>query len=213
MADVGIFIPLMRPHRIRLALESIRNSTRVDYRVYWMVDARATEAISILNEEGQTYFLDDGGTWGKRLNYMYEHTTEPHFFLGADDLIWHDGWYEVAMRYMNEVDGVVSVNDLQSQGDGTSPLVSRNYIDTRSGCADTPRVVIYPGYKHNFSERELYVTAQQRNCFRYARDAIVEHIHFLSGKAPHDEVYAKGDATYLEDEALFQSRHHIYLRG
>jgi len=106
---------------------------------------------------------------------------------------------------MRQVDGVVSVNDVLT-GEGTLALVSMRYIREESGCVDTPNVIIYPGYHHNFSERELFLTAQRRNRFAYCAQAVVEHLHWLNGKVPTDDVYVLGQSTWDLDMAMHLSR-------
>ena len=49
------------------------------------------ECEDILKDRGATYWRDKGESWGRRLNFMYPHTTEPYLFCGADDV-----WFHVA---------------------------------------------------------------------------------------------------------------------
>ena len=111
---------------------------------------------------------------------------------------------------MKTVDGVVTVNDLCSDF-GTLPLVSRNYIDTMGGTADGTGAIIHDGYRHNFSERELIYTAQARGRFVDCPESVVEHMHWMAGKAERsDPVYQLGESTWDLDIARFQRRSHLW---
>ena len=191
---IDILIPVMRASKIQPLIENIEETTEVPHRVLWM---------------GSNFETGVESTWGHRINTMYLMSQEPYVFLGADDILFHEGWDEHVLKAMEVIDGVVAVNDMRNPS-GTLALVSRRYINEQSGCVDTKGVVIYPGYRHNFSETELFETAKRRGKFAYCAPSIVEHVHPDAGKAEDDEVYQLGRARFEEDRALYESRCHLW---
>lgn len=204
---VAILIPAERPQNFARLVENIAEATPEPHHVYWMV--HKPQCADELARLRQTYWTDNGASWGVRLNRLYQLTTEPFMFLGADDVKFHPGWLTEAMNAMQSVDGVVFVNDLYNPC-GTLALVSRHYIDTMSGCADEPGVIIHPGYIHGYSDTELANTARHRGRYAKCDTSVVEHLHPGAGKAPHDEVYAKGAAAMGVDLQLHLSRAHLW---
>lgn len=202
---VAILIPAMRPQLLLHLIENIEAMTPQAHTLHFMVE-KDSDCHRVLDKHPLVNLhLDEGGTWGERLNYMYGMTIEPYVFCGADDIAFQSNWLPQALEVMGDMQGVVSVNDT-IRTEGTLPLVSRQYIDQLSGCFDTPNVLIYPGYKHNYSETELYATAMRRGRFRYAQRSFVQHRHPINGSAPHDEVYALGNRNLGHDEHLFNDR-------
>ena len=205
--STAILIPAMRGHLLRGLLASIRDATPEPHQV-WVIGTPDV-VNSIPDDDDTVVYEDHGGTWGKRLNYLFAQSTESYVFGGADDLRFHPGWLSAALKTMAEVDGVVMVNDLQSDF-GTLPLVSRHYIETLGGTVDGPGTIFHDGYAHNFTERETVETAKARGRWAYCPESVVEHMHYLSGKAPHDKVYELGQSTWDLDIALYQSRAHLW---
>lgn len=205
---IAIFTPsLNRPHRLKELVENIRQTTTVPFKLYFVVSDE--ESVNILDSLGVSFWVDEGGTWIERNNFMYEKTDEPYIFLGSDDLRYHPNWDIEALKVMEEVDGVVPVNDKHNPN-GTSALISRNYIDTMSGCIDAKGVIAYPEYQHNYADTELFETAKSRERFRYAINSVVEHLHHAAKKAPIDDTYKKSDKTILKDKKLYDSRKHLW---
>lgn len=201
---VAILIPAMRPQLIRALCQNIESVTPEQHHIYVMTDRQAVaDQVSDLNV---TVWIDDElRSWGRRLNDMYERTDEQFMFLGADDVWFGNGWLPPALADMQRHDGIVTVNDTMNPA-GTLALVAREYIDKESGCMDQPGVIIHPGYRHNYSETELFQTAMFRGRWSYCLQSIVEHRHFLVNKAPIDDVYEMGIEKYGDDKAVYLSR-------
>jgi len=209
-ASVAIFVPsLNRPEKLLSLIENIHETTSESHKIYFAVSDQAS--LDILNETNETFIHDDGSSWVDRINKLYDTTNEPYMFLGSDDLVFHQNWFPYAMDTMRAIDGVVPVNDLHNPN-GTSALVSRNYIDAMSGCIDTPRVIVYPGYKHNYADTELFATAASRNKLKYCEQSVVEHLHWQAGKAEFDPTYAKSRDNWGIDEVLFASRQPLWQK-
>ncbi len=210
---VAILIPVLnRPHRIAPLLASIAEATPEPHTIRFAVSAEDRETLTALADNLEPHIrvnMDRGDTWPNRINRLFWWSEEPHVFLAADDLLFHPGWLSAAMAAMREVDGVVVVNDLHNPN-GTLALVSRRYIEEESGCIDTPNVVIYPGYGHNYADDELFATARRRNRYAYCPQAVVEHLHPAAGKAEMDATYDKGLETLEADIALHEERKRLW---
>ena len=206
--DTAVLIPAMRPHLFEGLAQGIE-TTAGPAKAYFMVGT--PEGEKECSRLGVSWFRDEGGTWGERLNYMAQHTTEPYLFLGADDVIFHPTWLNEAQAKMGENDGIVFVADRQNPS-GTLALVSRMYLNQWSGCLDQPDVLIHPGYHHNFSECELREVGNVRKRCWLQHMATVEHVHWLTGRAEKDEVYELGQSRWDDDERLFRERAAMWVR-
>lgn len=207
--EVAILIPAMRPHLIRALCQNIETVTPEPHHVYVMTDRPAVaEQIADMNV---TVWMDELRSWGLRLNDMYERTVEPFMFLGADDVWFSNGWLAPAMHEVQRVHGVVVVHDGMNPS-GTLALVSRDYIDEATGTMDQSGAIIHPGYRHAYSETELFETAMHRGRYAQCLQSYVEHRHFLVGKSPVDEVYEMGAESYGRDADLYATRKHLWGR-
>ena len=206
-SKVAVLIPLMRPHRLADVLRTLAESTTD----YLAVVIATGECATVAKELGGCLLIEDeGGTYPVRINKGFAATKEPYVFLGADDISFRPGWFEAAMIEMHNVHGVVAINDLHN-GAGVHFLVERDYVDTLGGTGDgEPGVVLHEGYLHTYCDDELRHVAQSRDRFRFARDAIVEHMHPGAGKAPTDDTYAVGNATMSQGSEVFHERRHLW---
>ena len=210
--ELCVAIPTMRPKRIRRLVDNLVARTPIFPKI--VIISHLPEVFEQTADQNVTTW-DDGPevhSFGHRINAMFERTTEPYFFMGADDVWFQPRWYEVARSYMDSIPGggVVAVNDLWN-GSGTLALIARSYIEECDGTMDGTGPVIHRGFAHSFSETELFDTAKARGRFAYARESIVEHVHPYAGKSEWDDVYTLGYSTSAQDEALFKSRQHLWL--
>jgi hypothetical protein len=251
---VAILIPAMRGHLLPALVENIHAATPEEHEILVVGTRAVVRPILTLDDDRLRVWIDRGGTWGCRLNYLYGQstapyvfcgaddiqftegwlsealkpmrrvdggtwggrlnklfgcTTEPYLFLGADDVRFHPGWLDAAIATMEQVDGVVAVNDLWNPR-GTLALVSRRYLLEEGGTVDDSGAIIHEGYRHCYSETELFETAQSRGRFAYCAEAVVEHLHPAAGKAVDDAVYQLGTAAFEADQALYLSRRHLW---
>lgn len=206
--SLAVLIPSMdRAWALARVVENLHEATPEEHTAYFFVnDSSSAQELARL---GERCWMDDGESWGRRINFGFFQTTEPYLFLGSDDLKFHPGWASAAMESMEQVDGVVSVNDMFNPR-GTSALVSRHYIESLSGCADEQGVVVHSGYHHNFADVELFETAKKRGRFAYCETSVVEHLHWLAGKSKRDATYQRSDTTTELDRQLFHQRKHLW---
>ena len=214
MSEVAILVPVLdRPHRIEPLLQSIAEATEVPYRVLFA--ASDQPSIDEIRRLGGNVIIDEGGdegSYAKRINRLYQETTEPYILLGADDLSFRPGWFPAARRAVDQLDGVVAINDLHNPA-GVHFLLTRNYIETMGGCVNEPGVILHDGYRHAYCDDELRATATARGRFGYAHESIIEHLHPGAGKSQTDHVYQIGAASMQQGRAVFMSRSHLWTIG
>jgi hypothetical protein len=161
----------------------------------------------------------EGGDYARKINCGYRATTQPLIFTGADDLVFHDGWYEAARALIsmgtestqvltggatltgpfellhNHV-GVVGTRDLcngrtMDGSHSTHSLVARWYA-RQGGAIDESDCIYHEGYAHEYCDDELVAVAKKRESYAHSFGPPVEHIHMLRDPSLDDEVYQHG---------------------
>lgn len=208
MAQVAVIIPLMRPHRIAPVVQSIADSTS-DYRIIVLATGACADACKDLPV---TLIDDGGGTFPQRMNRGYGESTEQFLMTGADDLSFRPGWFEAARRVLDQIEGggTCATNDLYNSA-GTHFIADRRYIQTWGGVMNQPNVFMDESYLHAYCDDSYRKTAQFHGRWGgVVNDCVVEHLHVGAGRAPHDAVYAAGEATMSQGLAMFQSQAHLW---
>lgn len=206
-----IIVPVLgRPAAADPLVRSVVGATGGGVRILFVPDVNDHEQIKACSETGADMLIMDGN-YARKINDGILHTNEPYIFNAADDLVFHPGWLDEAMRVM-DTDGiqVVGTNDL---GNGrvmaglhaTHNLVTRDYVNLY-GTADEPGKMFHEGYRHNFCDDELVQTAQRRNMWAFAERSHVEHMHPFWGKGEDDETYKKGIKHFRRDRQYFRYR-------
>ena len=212
---------LNRPHRAAPFMESLLKSVDPPgfHDVYAVVsedDAETQSAwigayASVLSAPGCT-------TFPEKVNLAYEMTNESWLFLTGDDVAFHPGWLGELLRAAAETGAqVVGSNDLanpRSEDGSHAPhlLISRQYIAERGASWDGPGVVCHTGYRHMFVDDEIVTVAKQRGVFAFAREAVVEHLHPVVGKAEVDATYRLGWSYAEVDKSRFAERMREYAQ-
>lgn len=216
-----ILVPVLnRPHLVEPLLKNIAEATPEPHRVLFIADADDQPELKVLDAAGADYItLEPPVNWARKVNEGYRKTTEPYFFVGADDLSYYPGWFSRAVSYMKPGIGIVGTNDLANPrvmcGEhSTHMLIRRSYIDKHSGVIDEPDTVIHPGYPHEFGDDELIQTAMARGAYAHAFDSLVQHCHPIVGpmaeKVPDDDTYRLGRARTKQGRRLFHSRRRLW---
>lgn len=180
-------------------------------------DVEEQKAAALTGADWIIYPLPPGtGDFARKTNYGFLATQQEFLFMGADDIDFTPGWDTHALNKMRGRIGVVGTNDKANRqvmrGEfGTHCLISRAYIDEHGGTFDnTPGVVLYEGYDHNFVDRELCEVARRRRRFAFAAQSIVYHRHPLWKTAQWDTTYRKGGARFHDDQRLFSERSRLW---
>lgn len=216
---LDILIPVLnRPQRVEPLLANIAEATDVPHRVLFLCSAGDTDEIAAVKAAGADYLTLKAppakGQYAKKINQGYSGTDGERVFLGADDLRFRAGWAGIAYKFPQ---AVVATNDLGNyfvrQGLlATHSVIRRDYLDEQGGSLEGPGSVYFEGYSHNFVDCELSVLARNRGAFAFARQAVVEHLHPVTGKSPMDSTYQAGLADFDVDRALFVQRMSDYPR-
>jgi hypothetical protein len=161
---------------------------------------------------------DEGGDWARKCNLGYELARQHGFewaLLGADDLAFHPGWLDAALRAHGRTRAcVVGTNDLGNPRvtagqHSTHPLVHADYIGC-GGSADDPSKLLPTCYGHWFVDDEFVGQARARRTYVHAFESYVEHLHPDWEKSEQDDTYRRGQATIAEDRALFAERRRLW---
>lgn len=216
-ADLAILVPMLgRPHRVEPLLASIEAATP-EAKVLFLVSPEDRQVHRAIERQGRkrlTVPRFANGDYARKINYGYRHTTEPLLFLGADDLHFHPGWFEKAVELLTGRVQVVGTNDLTNRRTitgrhSTHSLLTRSYADL--GTCDGPGI-LHEGYPHEYVDDEFIQTASRRKVYAHCPEAIVEHLHPMSGKAPMDRLYAaqaermeRGKVIFLERRRLWKT--------
>lgn len=155
-------------------------------------------------------FAPADGDYARKINWGVTQTTEEWVFLAADDLLFHEGWFDKAMAHVRAKHGVVGTNDLGQPRSiagthSTHTLVRRAYIE-KYGTVDEKGKVLCELYPHEFCDDELVATAKRRGAWVHAGDSIVEHLHPHWGKAPTDYLYDRFDDRMRRGRRIWDQR-------
>ena len=216
--DLAILVPMLgRAHRVAPLVDSIRATC--DARILFLVspdDRVVRDAVDVAGCERLEVRRLPSGDYARKINAGYRHTTEPLLFLGADDLLFHPGWYEAATAALAPGVGVVGTNDLGSPrvmaGEhATHSLVTRAYADEH-GTIDGPGEILHEGYQHEWCDDELVGTAKMRDAWAMALDSHVEHLHpNWHPDVPMDALYAAQRKRMRQGAALYQVRRRRWM--
>ena len=165
-------------------------------------------------------FAAGPGDFARKHNAGYRYAVDLNFdwyFVGADDLTFHPGWFEACMREHEHTGAcVIGTNDLHNKNVqkglyATHFLVHRDYLEC--GTIDEDGKILHEGYDHQSVDIEFCQTANYRGTYAHAFDAIVEHRHPHWGLAEMDATYEKALRRTHEDIALFNARRHMWSRS
>jgi hypothetical protein len=221
MTSLLVGIPTLgRPGRAAAVAESARASvTGHDLRILFLCNTGDNETIAACRATGEDVevvpWRPGKADWARKLNLAYDRMGEEWLLLGADDLRFHDGWFDKCLAAAARSDAcVVGTNDLGNARvvaghHSTHPLVHRDYIGC-GGVIDDPSRLLPEVYGHWFVDDEFVRTAQARGTYAHAFEAIVEHLHPNWGKSEDDATYRRGQATIARDQALFESRRGLW---
>jgi hypothetical protein len=124
-------------------------------------------------------------------------------FLG-DDTIPQKDFLKIAIGDMRALPGGIGVVGFNTDGnDHAHFLAHKKFADL------VPGGNIYPlDYEHCFGDDEIKDIAIENNCWAYANDAKIEHVHPIFGKAEYDEHYQRAyeDDKWARDAKTYRSR-------
>lgn len=205
-AQLAVLVPTVnRANLLETVVENIHATTTSSHLIYLIMEE--TDGNSLEAAEGLDA-LSVIGTFGSNaaaVNAGYRASVEPYVAILNDDIACTPGWDQTALEYLSDKTHVVGLN----QGDGrctSFSIVRRSYIEQHSGVFDQPDT-LYHEYVSQFPDTEFAEYAQHRGVWADAPDAIIEHLHWVFGKAnPNDPNYVKARETFPADQAVYLDR-------
>jgi hypothetical protein len=214
---IDILIPVLgRPKNAAKVVDSINEHTKVPHTTIFLCSRLDFEEIEACADTGCVTWLLDDDRYSVKINagVRLEIATGEFVFLGADDLAFHDDWDTIAIERFLETDKpVIGTNDLGNPTviagrHATHSLVHRSYIEY--GTIDEEDKLLHEGYDHNWVDTEFIETAMMRDCFTFAFDSHVEHLHPFWKKGVTDVIYKRGQRDYHRDQRLFRDRRRLW---
>lgn len=217
---VAILIPTLgRAHVLEQLIENIADTTPGGrYLTIFVIDHDDTDTCSELHRLNAWWVFKDG-TYPVKTNAGYAASQHlPLILPTADDVVFHNGWYEAAIEvFQDERVQVVGTRDLTPVTDSgqhsTMPIVRRSYIEGPGAVWGEPGKVFHEGYHHGWVETELWQLACHRGVARFVPGSVIEHCHPDWGTRPRDATDEKGNVRFKgEDNALFNRRQAEWIR-
>lgn len=223
---VDIVIPMLgRPEHVERLLDSLKSEPGIEFAPIFVVSPDDHDVRYAVKQSCEDYIVmagpPEGGDFARKTNTAFRATTGDWVFLGASDLLFHEGWATAAIKVGEEYNaGVVGTDDLGnptvSRGHhSTHSLVRRSYIESTGGGWDGPGVVYHEGYFHQYVDTELVTAAQARGRWVFSHDSKVEHLHPFWHKGQMDETYRRALHHPLgrRDAQLFRRRSREHVRS
>lgn len=218
-AECVILIPVLgRPHLIEPLLKSIY-STAPDVSVLFLTtpaDEEGTEAVKATGERYARVQKKRKGDYARKINIGYSITKEPVLFMGATDLVFHEGWLEAGLATLGDGIHAVGTNDLGNPRvmlgqHSTHTFVTREYVD-KFGTIDEPGKILHESYPHEYCDDEFVGTATARGVYKFCKDSVVEHMHPAWGKAKWDDSYLETYNRVRSGYKIFRRRVPLWMR-
>ena len=213
---VTVLVPVLnRPQNIAALVESI-DATTPDAEILFLTSPGYPDELKEIKRT-QCPWIEVAphttGDYARKINVGVSSTSSDLIFLAADDVRFHRGWLDAAIRRLAPGVGVVGTNDLGNSRvirghHSTHSLVTREY--TRRGTVDDSTRLLHEGYVHEFVDDELVETAKFRNAYAHAADSIVEHLHPAWGKAEPDDIYDAQHDRMKQSRSLYQRRRRLW---
>jgi len=215
---LAILIPVLdRPQRVEPLIESV-NACTPEANLLFLCSPGDAAEIEAVKASGANHVVVPWpcgpGDFARKQNYGFAQTEEEWVFCGADDLVFHHGWFESCMATHHRsracVIGTVDKGNWRtvSGQHSTHFLVHRDYLEC--GTIDEPGKIFNESYDHQWTDDECVQTAMWRGTYAHAHTAIVEHQHPHWGTATMDQTYEKATRATAQDQALYESRKHLW---
>lgn len=185
---LDILIPTIRPERVEKIVTNIRETTPEPHHIIIIAEFGDREVVSAvrkllpLENESRLSVIYNAQPRGYpgAMNTAFHWGDGDVVFLGSDDVRHHPGWAEKGLAAFGPGIGVVGTNDLDDVNvvkglHSTHSFVRRDYVNDPGAVAGDPGWLMFPGYRHYYTDVELVATARAREAFVSCKDSIVEH--------------------------------------
>lgn len=133
--------------------------------------------------------------WGSWFASDYDYICS----MGDDVIPRTGGWDTKLCEALGDKPGIAYGNDLyQGENLPTHPVISSSIVRALGYVAP-------PALNHLFLDNYWLAMGQALGNLKYLPDVILEHMHYVNGKAPHDERYAavNGPEKHNRDQGIF----------
>ena len=213
MADLAVIVPTVnRADMLEALVDNIHEATKADHRIYLVMEYDDEESLEVAKSLDTVDVIGDYGSNAAAVNAGYHASEEPFVGIVNDDCWFTNGWDTAALGHLSDSVHIVGIN----QGDGTCKcffMVRRSYIEKESGVYDRPNTLFHT-YVSQFPDTEFAEYAQSRGVWAEALDSVVEHRHWVFGKAdPNHPNYRKAVDTFPVDVAEYTRRKPNFTGG
>lgn len=185
-----------RPHRLKEMLGSwdATHKGEADIIIYLSKDdPRLKEYLKLLHTCPVGYVIDDRRTLVEALNFCFDEYPDYQYYHEInDDHVYHTpGWDNIlinAIELQGQGWGIACGRDMLhdanwQQGRLPSAMVMSGNIARILG------YIAYPEFRHTYIDDYFRDLAEGINRLFYCPEVLIEHRHFLSGKAENDDNY------------------------
>lgn len=217
--SIAILVPTLgRPDALVPLAENVAATTPRDaYSLIFVLDHSDKASLEAAKKAPCSRYVFCDGTYPVKINAGYRASNEPFVLPVADDVVFHDGWFEKAMSAFEPGIEVLGTNDLTpmtaDQSHATMPIITRAYIEAVGCVWQESGVVFCEQYHHNAVETEVCQLAQHRRVWKFDPTVHIEHRHHAWGTREADDTDRKGNmVNFDEDMTLFARRKAHWLR-
>lgn len=214
MPLVDIIVPVVgRPWAAAPFMASLAGEPRV--RVVAVCEAVDEPSQVAWFGQCATVLFGEARTFAEKVNAAYSCGSSEWLLLVGDDVRFTPGWLDACLAAADGTGHVIGTNEptsrrVRSGLHSCHPMIRRSYVDTVGASWDGPGVVCHEGYGHQFVDDEIVLAAKQRGVWRFAADAVLEHLHPVHGFGEDDDTYRRGRRTAVADRRLFTERRQRY---
>lgn len=166
-------------------------------------------AVALTREYNNVFFtIRAPGTtavqgWNLAYQFAQRYFMADWFVLGADDIVWHNGWLDAAVAAITPETDVIGLNDLHTNLE----QYAAHYMVSAAFCRDQLAGNIAPPvYLSWWFDREVCDIARRAGVYTPAWEAVAEHRHPDWHNAAMDETYKAAWPKHDIDRATYLAR-------
>lgn len=218
VANLSIIIPTLgRAHVLMPLADNIAQATpQGRCRTVWVLDHADKDSRTVLYDIRKThpdqYVVWCDGTCPVKTNAGWHEFPNEFVLPTADDVVFHDGWWEAAAAAFEDpgvhVVGTRDLSPLTTDGSHTTmPIIRGSYINDPGCVWREPGRIFHEGYHHGWIETEVWQLARARGVAKWVPESVIEHLHPDWGTRPLDTTDLKGNMVGKGDDYnLFERR-------
>jgi glycosyltransferase involved in cell wall biosynthesis len=206
MQPIAVLVPTYkRSQKLEKFVKDFHKVSLPTSKLYFVVDSEDLDSVGKINSLGETYFVAEG-EYVAAINFGFDHTSEPFFLMGSDDIVFNDGWDKRFLQLAKEnpdkhVFGGVDEWDIsQTMKHISHPFVRRSYVKPP---------FLFPGYIHYMCDIEFVQRAFRDDVVMIVPEFLIEHPHTIAdGTDPTkwDETYQRSFTKIDLDKDLYDRR-------